>query len=101
MICLLHCACAQGCKGKAQMENMGIDGNVIKKALTILRSMPPSHETKQRSCKKENELPTKCRRSKRGGDADATGSLIDDNIVSTTTEFTKNISRALKNQKQI
>ena len=29
---------------------------------------------------------------------DATGSLIDDNIVSTTTEFTKNISRALKNQ---
>ena len=86
-------------KRKAQHgKNMGMDGNNIKNSVEDIAKYAAKsrNETKElqevKRTSYENVAVQNVEETQ-----DATGSFIDDNIVSTTTEFTKNISRALKN----
>ncbi len=87
-------------KRKAQSDKtMGIDGNVIKNSVDDIAKYAAKsrNETKELQEGKRTSYNNVAVQNVEETQ-DATGSLIDDNIVSTTTEFTKNISRALKNQ---
>ena len=87
-------------KRKAQSgKTMGIDGNVIKNSVDDIAKYAAKsrNETKELQEGKRTSYNNVAVQNVEETQ-DATGSLIDDNIVSTTTEFTKNISRALKNQ---
>ena len=87
-------------KRKAQSgKTMGIDGNAIKNSVDDIAKYAAKsrNETKELQEGKRTSYNNVAVQNVEETQ-DATGSLIDDNIVSTTTEFTKNISRALKNQ---
>ena len=87
-------------KRKAQSgKTMGIDGIAIKNSVDDIAKYAAKsrNETKELQEGKRTSYNNVAVQNVEETQ-DATGSLIDDNIVSTTTEFTKNISRALKNQ---